>query len=153
MKVLFVCLGNICRSPLAEGLFLHHVNNFGLNGLVEADSCGTGNWHEGELADPRMRKTAEKNGILLTHRARQIQLEDFDCFDLILVMDHQNHSDVVKLNPEYAYKVKLVSEFHESYAGQIIPDPYFGGQEGFDQVFTLLDHITKELVIYIQHTR
>lgn len=153
MKILFVCLGNICRSPLAEGLFAHHVKNQGLESEIFTDSCGTGNWHEGELPDPRMRKTAEKNGIVLTHRARQISLNDFEEFDYILVMDHQNMKDVLNLNQHAGSKVKLVSEFHEDYKNQIVPDPYFGDQNGFDEVFEMLNSITEKLVHHLKHNK
>jgi protein-tyrosine phosphatase len=138
MKVLFICLGNICRSPLAEGLFAHHVNALNLSDVFSYDSCGTGDWHAGELADPRMRKTAEKNNIVLTHRARQIRL-----------MDHSNYNNVVALNPAMAHKVNLLTHFHDTYKNQIVPDPYFGGQEGFDEVFNMLNIITKDLVHFL----
>jgi protein-tyrosine phosphatase len=149
MKVLFICLGNICRSPLAEGLFAHHVNTLNLSDVFSYDSCGTGDWHAGELADPRMLKTAEKKDIVLTHRARQIRLSDFDEFDHLLVMDHSNYNNVVALNPAMAHKVNLLTYFHDTYKDQIVPDPYFGGQEGFDEVFHMLNIITKDLVHFL----
>lgn len=151
MKVLFVCLGNICRSPLAEGLFLHHVKTRGLEDRIQADSCGTGNWHAGELADPRMRKTASMRGIELTHRARQLRDSDFEEFDYILVMDHQNKQDVLNRTSDHAHKVRLISDFHQSYNGMIVPDPYFGDQKDFDEVFDMLNSITENLVHFIQH--
>ncbi|MFM6984231.1 MAG: low molecular weight protein-tyrosine-phosphatase [Chitinophagaceae bacterium] len=152
MKVLFVCLGNICRSPLAEGLFAHHLRTMALDNVISCDSCGTGNWHAGELADPRMRKTAEKNNITLTHRARQICHSDFEEFDHIFVMDHSNYDNVVKLRPELAHKVNLLTYFHDTYKNQIVPDPYFGGQEGFDEVFNILNIITKDLVHFLHQS-
>lgn len=151
MKVLFVCLGNICRSPLAEGLFKHHVKELNLD--FECDSCGTGNWHQGEKPDSRMIQTAKKNGIELNHRARQIKSSDFEEFDHIFVMDHQNHSDVIGLKPELADKIKLITAYNQNYNGEIIPDPYFGGQEGFDQVFDMLNHITKDLAIHLSKSQ
>jgi protein-tyrosine phosphatase len=149
MKVLFICLGNICRSPLAEGLFKHHVSALQLDHMFEIDSCGTGDWHAGELADPRMRKTAQKNGVELTHRARQIRHTDFDEFDHLFVMDNSNYSNVVAMRPEMAHKVNLLTHFHPEYKNQIVPDPYFGDQIAFDEVFNMLNIITKDLVHFL----
>lgn len=146
MKILFICLGNICRSPLAEGLFKHHVSNLGFENQYTIDSCGTGGWHAGELPDIRMRNTAASNGINLTHKARQLKHSDFDNFDFLLVMDHQNYEDVVSLRSDMAHKVHLVSAFNNEFKNQIVPDPYFGTQEGFDEVFDMLDKITYDLV-------
>lgn len=136
---------------MAEGLFLHHVRSRGLENLIRADSCGTGDWHAGELADPRMRKTASTRGIELTHRARQLRDSDFEEFDYILVMDHQNKQDVLGRTSDHAHKVRLVSDFHQDYKGMIVPDPYFGDQKDFDEVFDMLNSITENLVHFLQH--
>lgn len=138
---------------MAEGLFRHHVESSNLEHLFIADSCGTGNWHAGELADIRMRKTAAKNGINLTHKARQIRHEDFEEFDYLLVMDHDNYKNVVNISPNHAHKVFLVSHFHPNYQNQIVPDPYYGEQTDFDHVFDLLNHITSDLVFYFNQNR
>lgn len=121
----------------------YHLNKMGLSDLIHVDSCGTGNWHAGELADPRMRATAQKNGIELTHRARQIRQEDFDQFDHILVMDHQNLKDVQALSTSNSHKIKRLCDWHPNYQNQIVPDPYFGDQSGFEDVYALLNEITE----------
>lgn len=130
---------------MAEGLFRHHVTRLGIEQHFTIDSCGTGGWHAGELPDPRMRQTAEKNGIILTHRARQLQVADFDRFDHLLVMDEQNYKDVVRVNAKMAGKVRLMSDLSDTHKGKIIPDPYFGDIKGFEQVFQLLDQVSTEI--------
>lgn len=146
MNILVICLGNICRSPMAEGLLLKHLHENHKFSDWKVDSCGTSNYHQGELADPRMLSTAKKHGIKLTHRSRQLKVEDFDEFDYLWVMDEQNYSDVVSICPSKKDKVDLISNFSKSYKGQMIPDPYFGDQNGFDEVYKLLDHICAEIV-------
>ncbi len=145
MKILFICLGNICRSPMAEGLFRHHITQLGLDSKITVDSCGTGAWHKGELPDKRMRDTAEKNGIILTHKARQLHINDFNEFDFLLVMDKSNYEDVLKVNKNKADKIKLMSDLSTSYKGKIIPDPYFGEMSDFESVFELLNNISEEI--------
>lgn len=151
MKVLFVCLGNICRSPMAEGLFLHHIKQMGVLEHFTIDSCGTGGWHTGELADERMRKTAGSRGIDLVHKARKLKAEDFEAFDHILVMDHQNLEDVLSAGPQHKNKVSLLTELSESYKARIIPDPYYGSIQDFEDVYDLLDKVTKEVASNIIH--
>lgn len=153
MKVLFVCLGNICRSPLAEGLFRHHVQTLQLDKVFEIDSCGTGNWHAGELPDPRTRQSAKDNGITLTHRARQIRFEDFDYYDHLLVMDHNNYSDVIAIRPEMSHKVNLLTHFHPEFKNHIVPDPYYGDKKDFDNVFEMLNTVTKDLVYFLHKSQ
>lgn len=145
IKVLFICLGNICRSPLAEALFENHVRILGKEHLFEIDSCGTGGWHQGEPADKRMIKTAESHQISITHKARQILDTDFEYFDYLMVMDHQNLSDVKSINSDFGHKAVLITDFTEDFQSQIIPDPYFGDIHGFETVFRLLEEVTGQV--------
>lgn len=150
-KVLFICLGNICRSPMAETLFNHHLKQAGKTADFIVDSCGTGGWHAGEKADQRMRQTAEKHGLSITHRARQIQDEDIEQFDYLLVMDQQNLRDVNDRFVNTQKKVSLITDLTQSFHGKIIPDPYFGDMRGFEEVFQLLNNVTRELADQIIH--
>lgn len=139
--VLFVCLGNICRSPLAEGVFQHLVAKRGTSRRYHVDSAGTGAWHAGEPADPRSREVAERNGIFLRGRARQVQEEDFHQFDLILAMDRTNMADLETAYPgsDARAKLRLFRELDPEGEGDLdVPDPYYGGSEGFDQVFAMV---------------
>ena len=134
MKILMVCLGNICRSPLAEGILQSKLTD----GFT-VDSAGTGDWHVGNSPDERSIAVAKKYGIDISkQRARQFQLDDFEKFDLIFVMDQSNFENVLKLtkNDEQRQKVKLIL------GDQNVPDPYYGGEEGFENVYQLLDEAT-----------
>lgn len=146
MKILFVCLGNICRSPLAEGILREKVSQLGLDWNV--DSAGTGHWHIGEPPDPRSVATAQNHGIDITYqRARQFSKSDFDEFDLILTMDKGNYRDVQRLasNKEHANKVKLILDYPHSPSNKEVPDPYWN-DDGFEQVFRLLDIATDNVI-------
>jgi len=148
MKILMVCLGNICRSPMADGLLRHKVQRDGISATV--DSAGTANYHVGGPPDERMTETAINNGIDLSSlRARQFRVSDFDSFDLIYVMDQSNYSNVTRLarNEKDINKVKLILlELGESERISEVPDPYYGGQGGFDHVFDLLDRATDVII-------
>jgi len=137
-KVLMVCLGNICRSPLAEGILKSKINGQ----HVFVDSAGTGAWHSGELPDKRSIAVAKKNGIDLSdQRARLFLVEDFDRFDHIYVMDQSNYKNVCRLAPdeEAMNKVQLIlNEIHPD-QNREVPDPYYGGDSGFDHVFQMLN--------------
>ena len=142
-KVLFVCLGNICRSPAAEGIFQKKIQDRGLEKSFVVDSAGTGGWHVGNLADSRMRKAASARGINLESRSRQIKQIDLYDFDLILVMDKDNLEAVKSLIPDELdpvnSKIKLILSYSKENDLDEVPDPYYGGQNGFDKVLDLLN--------------
>jgi protein-tyrosine phosphatase len=135
VKLLFVCLGNICRSPTAEGVMRHLVRERGLEDRIELDSAGTGGWHVGSPPDARSTEAAARRGIVLEGSARRFSVEDFDRFDLILAMDGDNLRDLRALAPdaEAAAKVRLLRG-----PGLDVPDPYYGDGDGFEVV---LDHV------------
>jgi len=137
-KLLFVCLGNICRSPAAEGVMQHLVAARGLTDVVSIDSAGTSGYHIGELADSRMRRAAEERGIDLTSRSRMIGRRDLTEFDLIVVMDRVNYRDVLSLQEGPNSKVRLLSDFLDAHWPREVPDPYYGGDAGFAQVLDML---------------
>lgn len=140
-KVLFVCLGNICRSPAGEGVLRSIVEERGEQEGWEIDSAGTGGWHAGELPDNRMRVHARRRGLELTHRCRKVAARDFDDFDLIIAMDANNAADLRRLapSPEAARKIVPMADFiDESFGYDHVPDPYYEGAEGFELVLDLL---------------
>ena len=140
-KVLFVCLGNICRSPAAQGIFEHIVRENCSGDKIEADSAGTYSGHRGELPDRRMRNAALYRGYALTHRARPVSGLDFLDFDLIIAMDDQNYEDLMHLAPsvEATHKVHRMAEFFTASRMSYVPDPYYMGAEGFSLVLDLLE--------------
>ena len=146
-KVLFVCLGNICRSPAAHGIFEHYVREGGMLDKIEVDSAGTYSGHKGELPDRRMRTAALYRGFALTHLARPVSSLDFLDFDLIIAMDDQNYEDLMHLAPsvEATHKVRRMSEFLQRKKMSYIPDPYYMGAEGFSYVLDLLEDGCKNL--------
>ncbi len=143
-QILFICLGNICRSPAAEAVCLNKLEKKGWSANYEIDSAGTGSWHVGKLADARMRKAASKRGIDITSRARVINLNDFQKYDLILTMDQSNLDDVNALAMQVSGEIKASIRPLLEYATDTniieVPDPYYGGENGFDQVLDLLDN-------------
>ena len=135
-------MGNIIRSPLAENLFRHQAEEAGLDGKYEVDSAGTGGWHEGESPDPRMRRTAARHGLVYDGEARQIRLSDFDKFDLVVAMDTENRRELQSRTrrPEQARKIRLLREFDPaSGPNDSVPDPYYGGDEGFETTYRIVE--------------
>ena len=149
-KILFVCLGNICRSPAAEGIFKQKIKDRDLENLFVVDSAGTGGWHVGNLADRRMREAALSRGIELTSRSRKIDDNDLYEFDHILVMDKDNLNAVKSLIKDHTYpinsKIKLILSYSKKSQLDEVPDPYYGGQNGFERVLDLLDDAIDELI-------
>lgn len=135
-----VCMGNICRSPLAHGLFESLVNSEGLSDLIVVDSAGTHAYHVGEQPDPRSQRTAQKNGIDLSNqRARRVNQSDFEKFDYILAMDRDNFSNLTQYSPaEHHHKIRLFLEFAPERKEEEVPDPYYGGPDGFERVYDMV---------------
>ena len=152
-EISFVCLGNICRSPLAQGVFQDLVNREKLDQKIFISSAGTGNWHIGNLPDERMRQTAQSNGIKLDSRAKQFQSEDFNRFNLVLAMDHSNLSRLSEIAPSSLPPDKLMlfrSFDPESNRDQDVPDPYYGGAKGFEDVYFMVKRTCPPLLDYIK---
>ena len=143
ISVLFVCLGNICRSPAAEAIFQNLINDKGISNEFMVDSAGTGSWHIGKKADSRMRFAAKQRNINITSKARQIREDDFRKFKYILVMDNSNFSNVIELKnrvkgSDFA-KILKIQDFSSIFNEKEVPDPYFGGDAGFDHVLDILE--------------
>jgi protein-tyrosine phosphatase len=148
-KVLFVCMGNICRSPSAEAVFTGMVKSKGLAGKFEIDSAGTGGWHVGKPADKRMQKHAVKRGLNLTSIARQFDPDhDFDHFDLIIAMDDENVAELRSLarHDHDIKKIHKMTDFSKEWRYTEVPDPYYGGEEGFELVLDLLEDACEGLL-------
>jgi protein-tyrosine phosphatase len=146
-KVLFVCLGNICRSPAAQGIFEHVVRENGMQDRFVVDSAGTYSGHRGELPDRRMRTAALYRGFALTHKARPVSGLDFLDFDYIIAMDDQNYEDLMHLAPsvEDSRKIRRMAEFFTTHKISYVPDPYYMGVEGFSHVLDLLEEGCRNL--------
>ena len=146
-KILFVCLGNICRSPTAQGIFEKKIREAGLEKDFIIDSCGTISFHQGSLADPRMRKQAEKRGYTLTSRARGLTDQDLDEFDWILTMDDSNFHDVMERASESQKgKIKKITDYCRKHKLTQVPDPYYGRDQGFKLVIDLLEDACEGLL-------
>ena len=150
-RVLFVCLGNICRSPLAEGVMRHLVEERGLEDRVEVDSAGTGAWHAGETPDPRSAEVAARHGIDLDgQRARRVDDADFTGFDLVVAMDAQNEADLTARAPLEAHeRIVRLRDFDPEGSGDV-PDPYYGGPQGFDVVYGMVRRSCEALLDRIE---
>jgi protein-tyrosine phosphatase len=151
VRILVVCLGNICRSPTAEAALVEALADAGIH-HVEVDSAGTGSWHLGDPPDPRMAAAAAEEGLALRGTARQVTRADFDRFDLILCMDRQNLADVVALAPDEASraKVRLFRELDPDADGDDVPDPYYGGADGFASVVEIVRSAARGVVRHVE---
>lgn len=148
-KILMVCLGNICRSPLAEGILQSKLDTT----RFEVDSAGTGGWHQGENPDKRSVKIAKVKGIDISkQRARQIKKSDFQDFDYIYVMDKSNYNNVIALAPDQQAEAKVKMILNEVYpdTDKEVPDPYYGGEDGFEKVFEMLDEACQVIANKLQ---
>jgi protein-tyrosine phosphatase len=155
VKLLFVCLGNICRSPSAEGIMNHLIAQAGLDGQIVCDSAGTSGFHINEPPDPRMTAAARRQGIPLSGHSRKVEPADFEQFDLILAMDRDNYRTLRERDStgRYHAKVRLMCDFCDQSPETEVPDPYYGGPDGFDRVIDLLldacsgllTHVTQDL--------
>jgi protein-tyrosine phosphatase len=147
-RVLFVCTGNICRSPTAEGVFRKLVSEAGLGPAVSADSAGTHGYHVGEPPDPRAREAAARRGYDLSElRARRVQQEDFHRFDLVLAMDREHHSILARMaQPSNARKLQLMMSYARRFSEDEVPDPYYGGPRGFELVLDMLEDASRGLL-------
>jgi len=153
VRVLFVCLGNICRSPSAEGVFRDLVHKANLQDQIEIDSAGTGAWHIGNPPDRRAQKVAKERGIDIRDlKARQVHQHDFEAFDVIVAMDNSNREDLMSDCPApFSHKISMLLDHAIDQQGEDVPDPYYGGEDGFHLMFDLiergaqglLDHLTR----------
>jgi len=153
VKVLFVCMGNICRSPAAEGIFTKFVEHVNLENNIYIDSAGTIGYHAGELPDERMRRHASTRGYNLGSRARQFNpKKDFEEFDYIVTMDNENYSNVLKMDHknEFQNKIFKMASFISDKNVSEVPDPYYGGSEGFEFVLDILEDGSKNLLTKIK---
>lgn len=151
-RVLFVCMGNICRSPTAEGVFRQFVDAAGLSGAIESDSAGTHDYHIGAPPDSRAQAAAAQRGYDLSRlRARQVRTEDFADFDYVLAMDEVNRTALSRLCPsQYRDRVKLFLEFAPGAGRREVPDPYYGGKQGFEEVLDLVEDAARGLLEHIK---
>jgi protein-tyrosine phosphatase len=152
VRVLFVCMGNLCRSPMAEGVFRHHVKRAGLDARIAIDSAGTHDYHVGDPPDPRAQRAAGRRGYdLSAQRGRQVSRADFNEFDYLLAMDEMNLRVLRRLRPpEHAHKLRLFMEFSVSDAPREVPDPYYGGDQGFEDVLDLVEEAARGLLEHLR---
>lgn len=149
-KILFVCLGNICRSPLAEGIFKSKAESNAILSGCFLDSAGTSGWHQGELPDHRAIAVAHNNSITLTHRARKLNSRDFHDFDYILAMDQNNLIDIKKIMPPNARaEVALLGGFDIENPNIEVPDPYYGNMESFEETFAIINNACDGLIEHL----
>ena len=155
IKVLFVCLGNICRSPLAEAIFNQKIKEMGLDEKFKSDSAGTSDYHIGELPDERTIKCAQKYGLDINHRGRQVNRTDFRDFDYIIAMDDSNVKNLNLMKERFRFhgkEVYLMRNFVEGTQGMAVPDPYYGGEEGFEEIYQILDEAIDGFLDHVKVT-
>jgi protein-tyrosine phosphatase len=147
-KICFVCLGNICRSPTAEGIFQHLVNERGLQPYFYIDSAGTSAYHIGEPANSKSRDVANKHGVELRSRARKFTVDDLEEFDMILAMDHENLNNIRQLDSrnQFSGKIELMRNYDPEPGDGAVPDPYYGGMDGFQHVFEVVKRSCENLL-------
>jgi low molecular weight protein-tyrosine phosphatase len=147
-RILFVCLGNICRSPMAEGVFRRAAEEAGLLHLFEIDSAGMGDWHKGQAPDTRAQKAALGRGVdISAQAARKVEIEDFEDFDLVLAMDGSNIADLYDIAPHAAReKIRRFLDYAPHLGAQDVPDPYYGGAAGFDHALDLIEAAAQGLL-------
>lgn len=153
IHVLFVCLGNICRSPMAEAVFNQLLKEEDLHDLIQCDSAGTSDYHIGEAPDRRTLEVVKDQGMTLQHRGRQFIAEDFDAFDYIIAMDEDNKKNILRLehlSTSKKYQVFLMREFEERPSDLNVPDPYWSGQDGFVEVYHILRNSSRNLLELIR---
>ena len=153
-RLLFICLGNICRSPAAEGVMKAKVHAANLDEQFVIDSAGIGNWHAGQLPDSRMRERGARRGYCLDSRARQIRQSDFDDFDLLLVMDRENYRIITSQAPdeEARGKVRMLTDYLQEHRGaDVVPDPYYGDLSDFDYALDLIEDACDGLLEQLLH--
>lgn len=153
IKVLFVCTGNICRSPTADGVFADMVAKAGLSDQIIVESCGLSAYHVGELPDTRSREIAQSRGYDLNHiRSRKIKPDDYTQFDYILAMDDRHLREMRRQAPsESQQKLELFLDYHPELSGQSVPDPYYGGTNGFAHVFDMIEETSRRLLAHLRN--
>lgn len=152
MKILFVCLGNICRSPAAEGMLRHMLKNSFAESDIHIESCGLGDWHTGKLPDERMREAAKNRGVILSSRAQKVHPSFFDRFDLILAADNKVMNELYRyaLTPEAKAKLHLITHYSTLYRDEEIPDPYYDSEAGFEHVLDMIEDSCEGIIQHIK---
>lgn len=151
-KICFVCLGNICRSPTAEGIFKHLVNKEGLQSYFYIDSAGTSAFHIGEPANSKSQRTADKHGIKLHSKARRFEPQDIEEFDLVIAMDEENYQNLLQMakTDAEARKIRMMRDFDPEPGNGNVPDPYYGGIDGFESVFRIIYRSSEALLNFLK---
>jgi len=150
IKVLFVCLGNICRSPLAEAIFKKKLKESGLSGKISADSAGTANYHVGEDPDPRTIEIAEKHHTPIAHKGQQFKKSHQQAFDYLIAMDRSNYRNMIQEMGQEPENLFLMRDFDPMGKGEDVPDPWYGGMDGFEQVYQILDRSLDQFLQFLK---